>query len=76
MTSDTTVQACPCGQDHDLSDAFRSSLIEANAKSGPVVTFCTGRGSFLVPRIYVFCHNPKVAEIPEAAARYGFEQAT
>jgi hypothetical protein len=40
------------------------------------VTFCTDQGSFLVPRIYVFMHNPKVAEIPEAAARYGFERVT
>jgi hypothetical protein len=69
------VTACPCGVAHELSAAVRAAYEAVTAGLAPAVPVeVKGAGKWLVPRIFIAVHGLRAADLPELAARYGFEK--
>lgn len=71
------VDGCPCGDLHPMSDATHAEYTAVTAGQPETIRVgVEGANRFyLVPRVYIACHGLKAAELPELAARYGFERA-
>ena len=65
---------CPCGGEHEMSPAVLDAYRRVTAGKPATVPLSTARGTWLVPRIYIAFHGIKADEVPEIAARYGFER--
>lgn len=66
---------CSCGEDHagDLRLVVVADLVAQHGET-IVVTLMDGRGSWLVPRIWIAFHGLKADEVPELAKWYGWSQ--
>ena len=68
------VDDCPCGSGHEMPHAALDAYRRVTAGKPATVPLSTTRGTWRVPRIYIACHGIKADELPEIAARYGFER--
>jgi hypothetical protein len=64
---------CPCGEVHELSAVIRVAYEMVTAGLPATVRVRTHAGCWRVPRIYIAAHRLKPGDLPELAARYGFE---
>lgn len=75
MTSPPPLQ-CPCGQGCELSAGARRGYEEVTRGLPETVAIVAGGRSWLVPRLYIAVHGLPGADLPELAARYGFQEET
>ena len=66
------MDACPCGEIHELSAAARAAYENVICDLEPDVRIKVPGGCWRVPRIFVAVHGLKAAELPALAERYGF----
>jgi hypothetical protein len=68
------VSACPCGVAHELSAAVRPAYEAVTEGLDPDITVDISGERWRVPRIFIAVHGLRPADMPELAARYGFEK--
>lgn len=65
---------CPCGQDHHKTIAQLAQYVRVTDGLPPTVRVKTPDGTWIVPRIFIFCHHLFGFELPPLAVFYGFEK--
>ena len=67
---------CACGKPLHYSDPkIRAGVEDLIARLGPTIEVAViGGKKFKVPRHYIALHGIKATELPELAARLGFEE--
>lgn len=73
----TQRSACICGEDHEFhEDVFNLLMMNIVLIGATVEITIVGTGTWRVPRVYLAAHGVKANELPEVAARYGFERVS
>ena len=75
MDLKVAIKDCPCGVVHEMAAGTKIRLDRVTAGLDPLLQVTLASGSWLVPRVYIACHGIAASELPEIAARYGFERA-
>jgi len=67
-------ELCACGRPLHYSDPNMQRQVEALVKTlGPLITVSVEGRSYRVPRHYIALHGLKAPELPELAAKFGWE---
>ena len=62
---------CPCGEYHEVPESLQEACTDWDTH---VTVAFLGRGSYRIPKVFLYNHGADFDDIPDMAGQYGFQR--